>query len=61
MWFFPGSAHRKEVKGVMQLSKEQLAKLSILAEVAKVTDNIEPVPGKMIYKMGINFSGRQPK
>ena len=61
MWFFPGSENRKEYKGRMKLSKEQLSKLSILAEVAKVTDSVEPTPSKMIYKMGINFSGRQPK
>ena len=61
MWFFPGSETRKESKGRMKLTKEQLARLSILAEVAKVTDSVEPVPGKLIYKMGINFSARQPK
>lgn len=61
MWFFPGDKIRKQYKGQMNLTKEQLAKLSILAEVAKVADSIEPVPSKMIYKMGINFSGRQPK
>jgi len=61
MWFFPGSDTRKEQKGNKQLSREELARLSILAEVAKVADNIEPVPSKLIYKMGINFSGRQPK
>lgn len=61
MWFFPGDETRKHYKGQMELTKEQLSKLSILAEVAKVTDSVEPVPSKMIYKMGINFSGRQPK
>lgn len=61
MWFFPGDDKRKQYKGNIKLTKEQLAKLSILAEVAKVTDAIEPVPSKFIYKMGINFSGRQPK
>ena len=61
MWFFPGDDKRKQYKGKMKLSKDQLAKLSILAEVAKVTDNIEPTPSRLIYKMGINFSGRQPK
>jgi hypothetical protein len=61
MWYFPGDDKHQEYKGRMELSKEQLAQLSILAEVAKVTDNIEPIPGKLIYKMGINFSGRQPK
>lgn len=61
MWFFPGDKTQKSYKGEMKLSKEQLAKLSIMAEVAKITDSITPVPSKLIYKMGINFSGRQPK
>lgn len=61
MWFFPGDKKSKQYKGNMKLSKEQLARLSILAEVAKVAENIEPVPSRTIYKMGINFSGRQPK
>ena len=61
MWFFPGGESRKEYKGSIKLTDEQLAELSILAEVAKVADSREPVPGKLIYKMGINFSARQPK
>ena len=61
MWFFPGNETQQSYQGNMQLSKEQLARLSILAEVAKVADAIEPAPSKLIYKMGINFSGRQPK
>lgn len=61
MWFFPGDEKRSTYKGSMKLSKEQLTRLSILAEVTKVTDSIDPVPSKLIYKMGINFSGRRPK
>jgi len=61
MWFFPGVNTTSSYTGSFQLSKEQLSKLSILAEVAKVADSVEPVPSKLIYKMGINFSGRQPK
>ena len=61
MWFFPGSNNRKSYKGQIKLSKEQLARLSVLAEVAKITDTIKARPSKLIYKMGINFSGRKPK
>jgi len=61
MWLFPGDKTRPTYQGNILLTKEQLAGLSILAEVAKITDNIAPVPSKLIYKMGINFSGRQPK
>lgn len=62
MWFFPGTADgAQSYKGQYKLSKEQLAKLSMMAEVAKVTDNPEPQPYRILYKMGINFSARQPK
>lgn len=61
MWFFPGDTNTRSYKGQMKLSKEQLARLSILAEVAKVTDVVAPVPSKILYKMGINFSARRPK
>jgi len=61
MWFFPGNKDARTYKGQMQLSKAQLTQLSILAEVAKVTDSMKPRPSKLIYQMGINFSGRRPK
>ncbi len=61
MWFFPGDAQRPSYQGQILLSKQQLTSLGILAEVAKVTDSPEPVPSRLLYKMGINFSGRQPK
>lgn len=67
MWFFPGqagsadSAARQSYQGQIKLSKEQLAKFSTLAEVAKLTDPVEPTPSRVLYKMGINFSGHQPK
>lgn len=67
MWLFPGMQKQGNLKGAkayrgqMQLSEQQLAKLSILAEVAKITDSMEPKASKVLYKMGINFSARQPK
>lgn len=62
MWFFPGTADgAQSYKGQYKLSKEQLARLSTMAEVAKMTDNPEPQPYRILYKMGINFSARQPK
>ena len=67
MWLFPGMKKQGNLKGAkayrgqMQLSKQQLAKFSTLAEVAKITDSYEPKPDKVLYKMGINFSGRRPK
>lgn len=62
MWFFPGASESApSYKGQYKLSKEQLAKLSMMAEVAKVNDNTEPQPYRVLYKMGINFSAQQPK
>ena len=62
MWFFPGTADAPQTyKGNFKLSKEQLLTLSTMAEVAKLTDNPEPRPYPVLYKMGINFSARQPK
>ena len=62
MWFFPSSPTQKQFfKGQYKLSKEQLILLSTMAEVAKITDNPKPNPYKVLYKMGINFSARQPK
>lgn len=62
MWFFPASPdHSTSYKGNYKLSKEQLFTLSSMAEVAKITANPDPEPHKVLYKMGINFSARQPK
>ena len=62
MWFFP-AANEKQVsyKGDYKLSNEQLFALSTMAEVASITDNPTPRPYAVLYKMGINFSARQPK
>jgi len=62
MWFFPAAAKdQRSYKGNYKLNKEQLFRLSSMAEVASITDNPEPQPYAVMYKMGINFSGRQPK
>ena len=62
MWFFPKSPDRSiSYKGSYKLNKEQLFSLSTMAEVAKITANPDPEPHKVLYKMGINFSARQPK
>lgn len=62
MWFFPGSPDQSiSYSGNFKLSKEQLAILGAMAEVAKITDNPVPAPHKVLYKMGINFSAHQPK
>lgn len=62
MWLFPaGPGRSRSYNGQFKLNKEQLFILSTLAEVAKITTNPKPVPHKILYRMGINFSARLPK
>ena len=59
-WFYPAHGSEPEKKGSYRLTDEQLAKLSLLAEVVMVSSYQQPDPGRVIYKMGINFSARRP-
>lgn len=59
-WFFPAHDSEPEKKGSYRLTDEQLAELSLLAEVVMVSNSQQPDPGRVIYKMGINFSARKP-
>ena len=59
-WIFPAHGSDPEAKGSYLLGKKQLAELSLLAEVVMVADAQPPEPGRVIYKMGINFSARKP-
>jgi len=59
-WFYPAHDSEPEKKGSYRLTDEQLAKLSLLAEVVMVSNSQQPDPGRVIYKMGINFSARRP-
>lgn len=62
MWLFPAGLGRlRSYSGQYKLNKEQLFRLSTLAEVAKITMNPKPKPHKVLYRMGINFSARLPK
>lgn len=62
MWLFPaGPGRLRSYNGQYKLNKEQLFRLSTLAEVAKITANPQPKPHKVLYRMGINFSARLPK
>lgn len=60
MWFFPSVDGRMEnsKKGQFMLNDMQLFRFSLLAEVTQVSPPAIPVPAKVQYKLGVNFSGR---
>lgn len=60
MWFFPSADGKMEnsKKGQFKLSDTQLLRFNLLAEVTQVSPPAEPVPAKVQYKLGVNFSGR---
>lgn len=61
-WSFPPSAGQENgARGTLQLNDEQLARISVMAEVAQITDPVTDASGAVNYKMGINFTGRQYK
>jgi len=59
-WIYPAHGAEPEKSGSYRLTDEQLAKLSLLAEVVMVSDYQQPDHGRVLYKMGINFSARKP-
>jgi hypothetical protein len=59
-WFYPAHGSQPESKGSYRLSDEQLAELSLLAEVVMVSNSQQPDHGHVLYKMGVNFSARKP-
>ena len=59
-WFFPAHGLEPEKKGSYRLQDDQLAKLSLLAEVVMVSPSKQPEPNQVLYRMGINFSARKP-
>jgi hypothetical protein len=61
-WLFSANDGRTSLaQGRRQLSTEQLARLSMLAEVVQLADATPPPPGPVNYYLGINFSGRPYK
>lgn len=62
MWLFP-AADGKSVwhRGAQQLSAEELARLSLLAEVAQLAAAPPPATGEVIFNLGIDFQGRPYK
>jgi len=59
-WFYPAHGSEPEKSGSYRLTDEQLAKLSLLSEVVMVSSSRQPDHGRVLYKMGINFSARKP-
>jgi hypothetical protein len=59
-WFFPAYASEPARRGSFRLTDEQLAGLSLLAEVTQVSSPPQAEPASVMYKLGINFSARRP-
>jgi hypothetical protein len=60
MWFFPSVDGKMEnsKKGQFKLTEMQLLRFSLLAEVTQISPPAKPIPAKVQYKLGVNFSGR---
>lgn len=61
MWLFPDGGAGTVRQGSYQLDEKNLAALSLLAEVASITSPPALIEAPVIYKLGINFSARQPR
>jgi len=62
MWAFPATDGSTMLhQGKRKLSVKELKQVSLLAEVAQLADPVAPVPGKVNYRLGIDFSGRAAK
>ena len=60
MWFYPQQKGQPGKTGRIKLTDAQLTKLSLLAEVSKITVTPPPTAQRVMVRMGINFSGRKP-
>jgi len=61
MWLFPDANGGQGRQGSYQLDEKSLTTLSLLAEVASITPPPALAEAPVIYKLGINFSARQPR
>jgi hypothetical protein len=62
MWSFPGADGVTIVhRGARQLSEEELARLTLFAEVAQLAETPAFKPDAVVYDMGIDFQGRPYK
>ena len=62
MWLFP-SADGKTIlhQGTRQLSAQELKRISLLAEVTQLADAAPAIDSRVVYDLGIDFSGRPYK
>jgi len=61
MWLFPTADGRVHASGERQLSVKELAELNLLAQAAQLAGASPSVGGRVLYDMGINFSGQSNK
>jgi len=61
MWLFPTTDGQLHARGERQLNGEELAKLNLLAQAAQLAGAPEKRHGRVLYDMGINFSGQANK
>ncbi len=61
MWLFPTPGGEVHARGQRQLEPDELAYITLLAEAAQLAAAKNITEGKVLYEMGINFSGRPYK
>jgi len=61
MWLYPTSDGQVHARGERQLSVRELAELKLLAQAAQLAGPPKDVRGKVLYDLGINFSGQLNK
>jgi len=61
MWLFPTSDGHVHASGERQLSAAELSRLNLLAQAAQLAGPQHSAGGRVLYDMGINFSGQSNK
>jgi len=61
MWLYPKSEGQVHSQGERQLSRVELADLVFLAQAAQLAGTPVPRHGRVMYDLGINFSGQANK
>jgi len=61
MWLFPTPDGHVHASGERQLSAGELAELNLLAQAAQLAGTTRAAGGRVLYDLGINFSGQSNK